>query len=158
MSNIRVLSRQHGISIVESLVALVVLSVGMLGIASLYIASLKADRSALVRTQAVNLAIDIADRIRSNRAGKDDYATSSYGSGATSKGCLGKTCTSAEIAEDDLYLWQDNIKKYLPNGATGAVAYVEAVSKTDPNRYTITVEWPEQGSTEKSKTTMVVEL
>jgi type IV pilus assembly protein PilV len=156
MSNIRVLSRQHGISIVESLVALVVLSVGMLGIASLYIASLKADRSALVRTQAVNLAIDIADRIRSNRAGKDDYATAGFTGTATS--CVGTTCTAAEIAKDDLKLWQGNIKTYLPNGATGTVVYAAAASKTDPNRYTITVEWPEQGSTEKSKTTMVVEL
>ena len=57
----------RGITMVESLVALVVTSVGMLGIAGLYVTGIKAGRSALLRTQAVNLASDMADRIRANR-------------------------------------------------------------------------------------------
>ena len=55
--------RERGITMVESLVALVILSVGMLGIAGLYVTGIKAGRSALLRTQAVNLASDMADRI-----------------------------------------------------------------------------------------------
>jgi type IV pilus modification protein PilV len=60
-------ARSGGFSIVEALVALVVLSVGMLGIAALYVESLRAGRSAVYHTQAVNLAADMADRIRANR-------------------------------------------------------------------------------------------
>jgi len=52
---------------VEVLVALIVLSIGMLGIAALYLEGLRATRDALVRTQAVALTADMADRIRANR-------------------------------------------------------------------------------------------
>jgi type IV pilus assembly protein PilV len=158
MSNAHTISRQRGITIVESLVALVVLSVGMLGIASLYITSLKANRSALVRTQAVNLAADIADRIRANRGGKADYETSGYEGGPEGQDCSTASCTPSQIAENDLSLWEANITKYLPNGATGTVAFAPQASSTQPNTYTITVEWPEQGSTTPSSTTLVVEL
>jgi type IV pilus assembly protein PilV len=159
MSNANIISRQRGITMVESLVALVVLSVGMLGIASLYITSLKANRSALVRTQAVNLAADIADRIRANRGGKEDYAAGGYDEGGPeSQDCSASNCTPAQIAENDLSLWEGNITKYLPNGATGSVAFTPQPSSTEPNTYTITVQWPEQGSTTPSSTTLFVEL
>ena len=59
--------RMAGISMVEALVALVIISVGMLGIAGLYLCSLQAGRSANLRMQAVNLTTDLADRIRANR-------------------------------------------------------------------------------------------
>ena len=58
---------QYGFSMVEMLVALVVLGVGMLGMASLYVTTLRASSSAISRMQAANLASDIADRIRANR-------------------------------------------------------------------------------------------
>ena len=57
----------RGFTLVEALVAMVVLSIGMLGIAALGIESLRASRAALVRTEAVTLATDMADRVRSNR-------------------------------------------------------------------------------------------
>ena len=65
---------QRGVSLVEALVALIVMSIGMLGIAGLYIESVKANRSALLRTQAVALAYDMADRIRANRLAGNTYA------------------------------------------------------------------------------------
>ena len=52
---------------VEVLVALVVLAIGLLGIAALYLNSLQAGRTAVYRTEAINLAADLADRIRMNR-------------------------------------------------------------------------------------------
>ncbi|MBM2853444.1 MAG: Type pilus modification protein PilV, partial [Steroidobacteraceae bacterium] len=50
---------QNGFTLVETLVALVVLAIGMLGIAALYLNSLQAGRTAIYRTQAVNLAADL---------------------------------------------------------------------------------------------------
>src|SRR5690606_1731695 len=64
----------RGFSLLEAMVALVVLSVGMLGIAALHGQSLAASRTAQLRTQAVNLAGDMADRIRVNRLGAAAYA------------------------------------------------------------------------------------
>ena len=57
----------RGFSLLEAMIALVVLSVGMLGIAALHAQSLAASRTAQLRTQAVNLAGDMADRVRVNR-------------------------------------------------------------------------------------------
>ena len=75
-------ARTGGFSIVEALVALVVLSVGMLGIAALYVESLRAGRSAVYHTQAVNLAADMADRIRANRmAGAAAWALAAFAIG-----------------------------------------------------------------------------
>ena len=65
---------QHaGFGLVEALVSLVVISVGMIGIAALYGQGLRASGSALYRTIAVNLAADMADRIRVNRRGDSSF-------------------------------------------------------------------------------------
>ena len=62
-----------GFSLVEAMVTLVVLSVGMIGIARFYGQGLGAGRTALYRTLAVNLAADMADRIRVNRLAGSAY-------------------------------------------------------------------------------------
>src|SRR5512138_827355 len=56
-----------GFTLIEVLIALVVLAIGMLGIAAVYLEGLRASRDALLRTQAVILAADMGDRIRANR-------------------------------------------------------------------------------------------
>jgi type IV pilus modification protein PilV len=58
----------QGFSLFEVLIALVVLSVGLLGLASLQTNTLKFNQGAYLRTQATNLAYDMADRMRANRA------------------------------------------------------------------------------------------
>ncbi len=62
-----------GFTMVEVLVALVVLAIGLLGIAALYLNSLQSGRTAIYRTQAINLAADLADRIRMNRTAQAAY-------------------------------------------------------------------------------------
>ena len=62
---------QRGFTLVEAMVALIVLSVGLLGIAALYVETLRASRTSLHRTQAVNLATDLADRMRANRDARE---------------------------------------------------------------------------------------
>ena len=72
---------------VEAMVALVVLAVGMLGIAGLYVTTLRSGGGAIYRFQAVNLASDLADRIRANRTANVAYLgpaadNNCYGAGA----------------------------------------------------------------------------
>ena len=121
------MSRHHnsGFSIVEALAALVVLSVGMLGIAALYVESLRAGRTAVCRTQAVNLAADMADRIRANRAVPDGWLLAAGAAPATHN-CVGGgvTCTPEDLAEDDQASWLDAIRSQLPgNGAATAARH-----------------------------------
>jgi type IV pilus assembly protein PilV len=155
--------RRHlrGISMVESLVALVVISVGMLGIAGLYMSSLQAGRSANLRVQALNLASELADKIRANRKGRIAYNLAASDTPAV-QSCVSSTCTAAQIAQNDLALWRDAINgtggafRNLAN-ANGTVTFVDNPSPT-PNRYEILITWREANTDADSSYRMVLEL
>ncbi len=132
-------SPQSGFSLIEAMVSLVVVSVGMIGIAALYGQGLSAGRTALYRTQAVNLAADMADRIRSNRQGGANY---NGGAGADNK-CDpggGVNCTPPQMAAHDLWVWTRQVAQQLPNGV-GVVAYTATV----PPTFTIRIDWQDTG-------------
>lgn len=139
-------NRQRGITVVESLVALVVIAVGMLGIAGLYLSSLQASRSAKLRSHAVELASSIADRIRANRDAAIAYNSAAYTTPAT-KNCDTTRCTPAQLAEDDLARWLADVRAGLPGGAavTGTVAVTDRAAPASDN-YVITVTWREANS------------
>ena len=135
-------ARPRGFTMVEMLVALVVLAVGMLGVAILFGISLHSGSSAISRMQAVNLAADIADRIRANRRAGDGPANA-YGGAAADNGCTGAavSCTPAQMAADDLYHWQRQLSRAIAGGtATGTVV----VTAGTPQTYTIIVQWNER--------------
>lgn len=140
--------RQRGISIIESLVALVVISVGMLGIAGLYLSSLQASRSAKLRSAAVELVGSLADRIRANRDATMAYDTAQYGGNPAVQACDTATrCTAAVLAQDDLARWLADLKAGLPGGTavTGTVVVTDRARPLSDN-YLITVQWKESDS------------
>lgn len=150
--------RMTGITMVESLVALVVISVGMLGIAGLYLASLKAGRTASLRVQAINLTADMADRIRANKRARTAYGTAQYDGAPAASNCTTATCTPAAMAENDLNVWFENIDVSLRNlGAEGTVEFVDNAAP-DPDRYQITVSWREAGENAPFTVMAAVEL
>ena len=130
---------QAGFNLVEAMVSLVVISVGMIGIAALYGQGLGAGRTAMDRTVAVNLAADMADRIRLNRVAGAAYE------GAPSNQPCGpgalNPCTPAQMAAYDLFVWLQQVGQQLPNGQ-GTVAFDGA---TTPPSFTISVRWQETG-------------
>ena len=142
------MSQQRGVTIVEGLVALVILSVGMLGIASLYVTSLKTGRTALLRTHAVNLVNDMIDSIRANGSARAAYDLADRtGEDPTAISCGDDgVCTQAEIAERDLASWLEAVQKTLP-GATGNIDF-EAAAGGVPDVYVVSVEWREAGESQ----------
>lgn len=137
------IARRHtcGFSLLEAMIALVVLSVGMIGIAALHGHSLSAGRTALLRTKAVNLVADMADRIRVNRLGGAAYAGPAANERCDPESGGGVDCTPAQMAAHDLFVWQRLVAEQLPNGV-GTVAHDGA---TVPPTYTIEVRWTEPG-------------
>ncbi|MEZ5562046.1 MAG: type IV pilus modification protein PilV [Gammaproteobacteria bacterium] len=136
-------SAVRGFTLIEVLVALVVMSVGMLGIAALYLEGLRAGRTAIYRTTAVNLAADMADRIRANQRAGNAYAGNGPGA---DQSCVNgdEDCTPAELASDDWFSWSSQIDAQLPEGASA-----EILASAGPAPvYTITLRWPEIGQTE----------
>jgi type IV pilus assembly protein PilV len=130
--------RQSGFSLIEALVALVVLSVGMIGIAALYGQGLSAGRTALYRTIAVNLAAEMADRIRANRLGRASYTGAGVARPCGPGG--GTNCTPAELADYDVNLWRALVGQQLPGGV-GTVTFAAGT----PPTYTIAVTWQDFG-------------
>jgi type IV pilus assembly protein PilV len=136
---------QNGFTMVETLVALVVLAIGMLGIAALYLNSLQAGRTAIYRTQAVNFAADLADRIRANRTAVANYGNVYTDDFLPVPACYTTAgCTAAELAASDLSRWKADIAQQLPNGL-GQVAVTLPVAAGEPASYVITVRWAEVG-------------
>lgn len=113
--------RQNGFTLLEVLVALVVLSLGLLGLSSLMASSLRNNHSAYQRTQASWLAYDVIDRMRTNRtiavANAYDIAIGTA------------TSSSTGLAASDINGWKTQLANILPAGdgsvvvtsATGAV-------------------------------------
>ena len=127
---------EGGFGLVETLVALLVISLGMLCTASLFAHALLSNRIALARTQAVSLAADMAERIRGNRLG-------AYAAAPANHGCLGTgaaSCSPQQMAEHDVRDWRARVAATLPDG-------IGSISMADAARYTIRVAWRETGMT-----------
>lgn len=138
-----ILARAGGFTLVEVLVALVVLAVGMLGIASLYIEGMRSGQASVSRTMAVNLAADMADRIRANPTAQLAYAGAGPG---LNNACVngGVDCAPAQLAQDDWFWWSQDIQNRLPAGAVANIA-VDPAAAAPAVRYTIVLSWPEPG-------------
>jgi type IV pilus assembly protein PilV len=133
---VRTSAGQRGFSLVEVLIALIIMSVGMLGIAGLYVQSMQAGRTSLFRHHAVTLASDVADRIRANpRAG---IAYTGFGA---NNNCVGGgvDCNDTAMAANDIFLWDQQATDSLPNGDI-TILFDDSVV---PPLYTITVAWDE---------------
>ena len=138
ITEIRADKNQRGFSLVEVLIALIIMSVGMLGIAGLYVQSMQAGRTSLFRHHAVTLAGDVADRIRANPTAGVAYA----GIGADNN-CVGAgiDCDEVQMASNDIFLWDQQAAESLPNGNV-VIGFDDTV---DPPNYTIAVGWDEPG-------------
>ncbi|MCV6610878.1 MAG: type IV pilus modification protein PilV [Amphritea sp.] len=110
------MQRQLGFNLIEVMVALVILSLGVLGMAALQTTAIKQNQSAYMRSQANQLAYDITDRMRANRANLTAYLQKS--AGVNTVGCTTTDgCSGSQMAEDDLAEWFDAIARELPGGA-----------------------------------------
>jgi type IV pilus assembly protein PilV len=107
----------QGFSLVEVLVALLVLSVGLLGMAGLQGYSLSSSYDAHLRTQATALTQDIIGRMRANRdmATSNNYQTSLAEIPELSHNCNESTCTPAQLANFDLIEWKCALGAYIEN-------------------------------------------
>lgn len=104
--------RTHkGFSLIEVLVTLIIVALGLLGIAGITANSLKANQTAYVRSQANLLASDILERIQANSGAAKVQPVSPYALGLSDA-----TTTGGSIAAQDLHQWRTAIANTLPNG------------------------------------------
>ena len=134
---------ETGYALLEILIAALVISFGLLGLAGLQAIGLRNNHSAYLASVATQLTYDMADRIRANKGFIYASATA-----ATHSGCL-SGCTPQQIAEDDLLQWSQSVAAALPGGTTASPAYSNGI-------YTLTVTWNDDragGATTSFQTT-----
>lgn len=148
------IKNKRGFSLIEALLGFMVLSIGMLGIASLQTISLKAGKTSVYGSVAMMKVDELIESMRSNAS---ELAT--YAGAGTSNGCTGtKTCTSAELAADDVYWWKQNLKAGLPGAVTSAVSVTAATAPSKMATVKVDVSWKERdkdtgGSIDKTYST-----
>lgn len=110
-------AKEKGFSLIEILVTMVVLSLGLLGIAALQTLSIKRSQSALFHSIAVSQASDIAERMRTNQVQLDNYilALSSF-SGAGSGATCSSACALSDVVGADASAWIAGNSALLPRG------------------------------------------
>ncbi len=140
-----------GFTLVETLVAVLVLSIGLLGIAALQLSSLRSNSTATQRTQATFLAHDIIDRMRANRraAVNDSAYLLTFADFAAVPVPADPT---APLAERDLSQWKEQILAVLPkNSVTGADpdAQITRPPGAAPGVFTVSLRWDDTRGVER---------
>lgn len=118
---------QRGFTMIEALVAILVLSLGLLGLAMLQAQGLKFNTTAYTRTQASMLAYEIIDKMRMSPTPSEYVMTAE----PTATGCTAFS-TSAACAQE---YWWNTIIDTLGGQATGTIVNPTA------NQFTVTIAW-----------------
>lgn len=145
---------QTGFTLVETLVALLVLAVGMLGLVTLFAETLRLDRTALHRGLALDLATNMAERIQANPAAGVAYQEPGIDLGCGDGGA-DRECTPEQLAAQDIFDWQQAAGATLPSGQ-GVLRYMPPAGE-NPGRYTLDLSWSETGDTGRQRLVIAVE-
>ncbi len=132
-------ANQRGFSMIEVLIAMLILAIGLLGFALLQTMSLRFTQSANFRTQAVNLGYDLLDQMRSNRFQAAAY--SGLGGASFDPGDVsGSNCTrpvGAVTIAQSIARWQCQVVETLGDSASAQVTLVQGEA-------TVTVSWGDE--------------
>ena len=146
--------RVGGVTLIEVLVTMVIVAVGLLGLAGMQVRGLSIQKDAHGRALATQLAVDIADRMRSNSAGignygfVDPYPTGTYTPPPVTQ-CdetAAAACSALQQAQYDRDLWIRRVRG--DNGQPGALPGGWARIALAPGSLTawdVTLMWVETG-------------
>lgn len=118
-------NKSLGFTLLEVMVAMVIFSVGMLGLAGIQGTALQNNNTAYMRTIAMQLSYNMSDLLRANTDFDGDVTTTfdtigtAIGS-APGKNCIADdqttACTPTELANFEIYHWKKSLEKELPSG------------------------------------------
>lgn len=112
----RGMRRQQGISLIESLIAMVVMALGILGIVGVQMRTLTDTQSGVRRAQAIRLIDDLGERLQNNPDALNNLATYTTSPRAGTD-CAATACTPAQLAAFDIRQWRLNVTAALPEGS-----------------------------------------
>lgn len=138
-----------GFTLIEVLIAVLILSIGLLGVAGTLVVASHSASSNYLRQQGVQYAYGIVDRMHANphvainpTSSANPYIVSLAAPAATiAHDCTTASCTNTQMAAYDAWQWQTALKNNLPNGL-GSVAVAASTGNTAV--VTVTVQWSDQ--------------
>jgi len=167
--------KQHGFTMIETLVSLVIISIGVLGFALLQVESLKATKTATERSKAIHFATDMMERMRANKDAIPNYATTAIAGPDTGaiKNCADPattpnvdintdlttatfSCTGAEMAAFEIRQWRTSIEDPIFGFGTGRGRAGVQITGNDPWTVVVAVQWQEKGDVQNYNLTSVV--
>ena len=137
---------QSGSTLIETLVALLILAIGLLSVQSMQMVSLRTNTSAYLRTEAQLLVEDMTNRILAYEdiasvADNDDYDGIDTDAAAADPGCTAAGCNQGQQINLDTFEWKHEIEAILPVGR-GTV-------NLDAGAYTLPVMWDNEKTVAK---------
>ena len=139
----RVASRQTGITLIESLVSLLIAAIGVLAMLGVQIKTMADNQSATHRVMATRIADDLFERVKASPSGVSGLAAYDMSSSwsvitapAAANMCNTNTCSAAQQANYDLWLWQKRARESLPGGSATTF-----VSPSDTEQIGVMVSW-----------------
>ncbi len=129
-------NRQQGLTLVESMIALLVISIGLLGIAALQLTAVQQNATALNHSKAVWISYNMTDRIRANPREFANYADIDTANDYE-QDCMGGDCSTSQMIESDAADWATQMEN-LPGG--------RGIITGDATQLTISVMWDDEGT------------
>lgn len=155
--------KQRGITLIESLVAIVVMALGVLGILGAQMRTLADTQTGVRRAQAVRLIEDLSERIRVNPTGLSQLASYVIDTAepATPPGaqelaalrtlqasCTTSACTGAQLATRDRALWLATVQQTLPLGNARVFVVASENTSVDRRQLGVMISWRENEKTQ----------
>ena len=139
---------QRGIALLEALVALVILAFGILGLLWMHQQALAQQRQQLMRSVAMGVAEELAERMHLNAPQRTLYAKA-WGAAATkAPDCAATACSRQDLAEWDMQQLQQNLQIQLPDGDAAVFALTDAAQW-----WGIVIAWRDVNETYRTDTT-----
>lgn len=130
--------RMRGMSLIEVLVSVLILGVGLMGIAAMQALALRGGQGSLESSQAVMLSNGIIEAMRANRANAADYVYNGTTACATVPGA------AASLASNDLNAWVSAMKNTIGSGVATDKTTCGRIQSLGGDNYRITVQWDDQ--------------
>lgn len=138
--NSSIRSRQHGMSLIEVLISIVIIAIALFGTAALQLSAMRLGQGGVLRSHAVFLAQDIAERMDGNTAAAitGAYAVAATGTApAIDVTCQTGACTQAQLAAYDISQWANTVSTTLPQSTWSVTNTVTG----NPSTYVIVISW-----------------
>lgn len=140
---------QHGISLLESLVAILVMALGILGILGVQMRTLTNTQTGLYRSQAIRLIEDLNERMMANPnafLNTASYTTSWTDTPSTDTDCNATPCSHKVMAEFDREQWKTLVTRTLPNGNASVFLAQDETQDSNRRQLGVMISWRENES------------